>query len=191
MSVPTEIHPAPKVALLGAAGAIGQSLAAALQLEKDPYQVVGRSQTSLQSAFGGAALAEIRTWNLDELQTVRQALDGIETVIYLVGVNYWEFQLHPVLLTKVLDSAISVGVKRFFLIGTVYPYGKPQTNPVSENHPRAPHTFKGQMRKEQEDLLFESDRAGKIQACELRLPDFFGPNVDKSFLWNTFQAAKF
>jgi nucleoside-diphosphate-sugar epimerase len=76
------------------------------------------------------------------------------------------------------------------LIGTVYPYGRPQSNPVTEDHSRNPHTFKGRMRKEQEDILFAAHEAGTIEACELRLPDFYGPNVDKSFLWGAFVAAR-
>ena len=76
------------------------------------------------------------------------------------------------------------------LIGTVYPYGRPQTTPVTEDHLRNPHTFKGKMRKEQEDILFAAHAAGRIEACELRLPDFYGPGVDKSFLWMAFVAAK-
>jgi nucleoside-diphosphate-sugar epimerase len=75
------------------------------------------------------------------------------------------------------------------LIGTVYPYGRPRTTPVREDHPREPHTFKGRMRKEQEDLLLAAGAAGKIQACVLRLPDFYGPGVTKSFLDGAFQAA--
>jgi nucleoside-diphosphate-sugar epimerase len=80
-------------------------------------------------------------------------------------------------------------VQSILLIGTVYPYGLAQTNPVREDHPRNPHTFKGCMRKEQEDLLLEADAAGKIHGAVLRLPDFYGPGVDKSFLHSIFVAA--
>jgi nucleoside-diphosphate-sugar epimerase len=46
------------------------------------------------------------------------------------------------------------------------------------------------MRKEQEDLVMQAHATGKLQAAVLRLPDFYGPGVDKSFLWSAFQAAK-
>ena len=49
--------------------------------------------------------------------------------------------------------------------------------------------FKGRMRKEQEDLLMAADAAGRIKATVLRLPDFYGPGVDKSFLHQAFVAA--
>ncbi|WP_146138419.1 NAD-dependent epimerase/dehydratase family protein, partial [Chamaesiphon polymorphus] len=81
------------------------------------------------------------------------------------------------------------GVKQLLLIGTIYPCGRPQTERIRENHPREPHTFKGQMRKEQEDVLLEADAAGSIRGAILRLPDFYGPNVELSFLHSAFQAA--
>jgi nucleoside-diphosphate-sugar epimerase len=179
----------PRIALFGAAGAIGNSIATALRGKQQPYRVVGRSRDALQRDFGSDPLAEIVTWNPDDPASVIAAAQGIDTIIYLVGVAYDHFELHPQLMRKTLDGAIAAGVPRLLLIGTVYPYGLAQTNPVREDHPRNPHTFKGRMRKEQEDLLFESDAAGKIRGAELRLPDFYGPGVDKSFLHSIFTAA--
>jgi len=75
------------------------------------------------------------------------------------------------------------------LIGTVYPYGRPQSERVREDHRRQPHTFKGRMRLAQEELLLAAARAGRIKATVLRLPDFYGPGVDKSFLHSAFVAA--
>jgi len=179
-----------KIALLGAAGAVGRSIADALRQQEIPHRVIGRSDASLRRSFGDDPLAEVKAWNLDDDSSVRQALAGIESAIYLIGVNYWQFELHPVLTKKAINGAVAAGVQRMLLIGTVYPYGRPQSPRVNEDHPRNPHTFKGRMRKEQEDLLFAAHDAGRIETCELRLPDFYGPHVDKSFLWSAFQAAK-
>jgi len=68
------------------------------------------------------------------------------------------------------------------LIGTVYPYGRPQSNPVREERPRTPHAFRGAMRKAQEYLLLAADRDGSIRGAVLRLPDFCGPGVANSLL---------
>lgn len=178
-----------KIALFGAAGAIGNTIATALRETNRPYRVVGRSREALQRDFGSDPLAEIVTWNPDDPASVRAAAEGIDTIIYLVGVVYDHFELHPQLMRKTLDGAISAGVLRMLLIGTVYPYGLAQTNLVREDHPRNPQTFKGRMRKEQEDLLLAADAAGKIRGAVLRLPDFYGPGVDKSFLHMIFFAA--
>jgi nucleoside-diphosphate-sugar epimerase len=178
-----------KVALFGAAGAIGQSIAKALAAQGRPYRVVGRSEAGLRKAFGADPLAEIVTWDPDLPASVQSAASGIDTLIYLVGVNYWQFELHPQLMRKTLDGAIAAGVRNFILIGTVYPYGRARTMPVSEDHPREPHTFKGRMRKAQEDMLLQAHAQGRINATVLRLPDFYGPGVEASLLHRAAVAA--
>ena len=178
------------IALIGASGGLGKSITSALSAKDKSYRVVGRSEASLRAIFGNDAHATIATWNPDVPESIRLALDGIDTAIYMVGVNYWQFELHPQLMRKTLDGAIAAGVKKLLLIGTVYPFGRPQTERVREDHPREPHTYKGRMRKEQEDMVLTAHASGKIQTAILRLPDFYGPGVDKSFLWNAFQAAK-
>ena len=178
------------IALIGASGSLGKSITSALSAKGKSYRVVGRSEGSLRATFGNDAHATIATWNPDAPESIHLALAGINTAIYMVGVNYWQFELHPQLMRKTLDAAIAAGVKKLLLIGTVYPFGKPQTERVGEDHPREPHTYKGRMRKEQEDLVLAAHDSGKIQTAILRLPDFYGPGVDKSFLWSAFQAAK-
>ena len=178
-----------KVALFGAAGAIGQSIAQALAAQGQPYRVVGRSEASLRKAFGADPLAEVATWDPDSPASIKAAATGIDTIVYLVGVNYWQFELHPQLMRKTLDGAIAAGVRNIVLIGTVYPYGRARTTPVRENHPREPHTFKGRMRKAQEDILLEAHAQGRIDATVLRLPDFYGPGVEASLLHGAAVAA--
>lgn len=179
----------PSIALFGAAGAIGQSLAAALRQQGRAYRVVGRSEASLRQTFGADPLAEIVPWNPDSTGSVEAAAHGVDTLVYLVGVNYWQFALHPELMRRTLDGAIAAGVRRIVLIGTVYPYGKAQAHAVKEDHPRNPHTFKGRMRKAQEDLLLQAHAQGRIEATVLRLPDFYGPGVHNSLLHGAFEAA--
>jgi len=38
------------------------------------------------------------TWNPGDPASVRAAASGIETMFYTVGVNYWQFELHPQLM---------------------------------------------------------------------------------------------
>lgn len=179
----------PRIGLVGATGPIGGSIAAALGAAGLPFAVIGRSSSSLQATFASEPLALPRTWNPDDPASIRAAFAGLETLIYLVGVPYDAFQLHPVLMGRTIDAAQAAGVERLVLIGTAYPFGRPQAARVSESHPRAPHTFKGRMRKAQEDLLLEADAAGRLKGAILRLPDFYGPGVSSSFLADIFAAA--
>ena len=177
----------PSVALFGGSGTLGQALAPLFGAQ--PFRVVGRSLTQLRSAFAAYPAADLAVWDPAKPETTALALEGIRTLVYLVGVPYTDFRLHPVLFEQVLTAAIEKGVERCALVGTVYPFGLAQTASVREDHPRNPHTFKGQMRKQQEDILLAADAGGRIRGTILRLPDFYGPNVDRSYLSSLFQAA--
>jgi nucleoside-diphosphate-sugar epimerase len=178
-----------KIALLGATGAVGESIASELRRRRESYRAVSRDRASLDRAFGSDPLAEIAIWNPAESFSARAALRGVDAAVYLVGVPYNHFELHPVVMRQTIDAAVAEGVQQILLVGTVYPYGRAQTTPVREDHPREPHTFKGKMRKQQEDLLLEADAAGKIRGTVLRLPDFYGPRLKNSFLDSVFTAA--
>jgi nucleoside-diphosphate-sugar epimerase len=179
-----------KIALVGATGAIGRSVADVLRQQGRRYRVIGRAQSTLQKTFGDNPLAEIVTWNPDDEQAIRQALKGVSAIVYLVGVPYTDFHLHPILMRRVLDAAIAENVDRLLLIGTLYVLGRPQTERITEDHPREPHTYKGRKRKEQEDIVLAAHASGKIKTTVLRLPDFYGPGVERSMLSDLFIAAK-
>src|SRR4029453_3450712 len=127
--------------------------------------VVGRSRESLVRSFGHNPLVEIATWDPDDPESIRAAAGGVDTIVYLVGVNYWQFALHPQLMAKTLAGAVAEHVEHLLLIGTVYPYGRARTDRVREDHAREPHTFKGRMRKAQEDLLLEAHAVGRIKGA--------------------------
>jgi len=178
-----------KVGLFGAAGAIGQSIANALGAAGRHYRVIGRSRGPLDAAFGQDPYAEIATWNPDEPASIAAAAQGLQTAIYLVGVPYNEFGTHPPLMEKTLAGLSAAGVERLILIGTVYPYGRARSQPVTESHPREPHTFKGQMRLAQENLVLEVHGRHGLSTLVLRLPDFYGPRIERSFLNGVFEGA--
>jgi nucleoside-diphosphate-sugar epimerase len=177
------------VAIVGATGVIGETLAAALSAAGRPYRAIARSSESLEAAFGADPQAERRTWNPADPASVKAALEGAESAVYAVGVDYTKFAEHPVLMQAAIDGAIAAGVERMFLIAPVYSYGRPRATPVTEDHPREPDTFKGQMRERQEDLLMAADAGGKLRGCILRLPDFYGPRVTKGYMSDVFRAA--
>ena len=178
------------VALLGATGAIGRSVVASLRQQGRSYRVIGRSAAALERMFGRDPLAAVAVWNPDDEQATRTAIRGSAAIVYLVGVPYTEFHLHPIMMRRVLNAAIAEKVERLLLIGTLYVFGRPQSARVTEDHRKEPHTFKGQKRKEQEDLVLAAHTTGQIKTSVLRLPDFYGPGVERSLLSDLFIAVK-
>ena len=175
------------VALIGATGAVGRAIAGVLGEQGRAYRAIGRSEASLKAAYGHDAHAELKTWNAGT-DSARTALEGCDSAVYLVGVPYDRFELHPQLMRVALEGALAAGVKRMLLIGTVYPYGLPRTRTVDETHPREPQAFNAKMRKEQEDVLLAAHGHG-IETAVLRLPDLYGPGMEKSYLASQFTSA--
>ena len=177
------------IGIIGATGAVGQAIASLLREQGLHYVAIGRERAKLDALFGDDPHAECRTWDTQSATSLTDALSQVESVIYLIGVEYWKFQLHPLLMQRALDGARAAGVKRLLLVGTVYPYGLPRTALVREAHPREPQTFKGTMRKQQEDLVLAAHLPGEFETVVLRLPDLYGPRMEKSFLTSAFASA--
>jgi nucleoside-diphosphate-sugar epimerase len=179
-----------KYALFGATGAVGKALAPVLASANMQFRVVGRSLERLRREFAQyEPLAELHAADLADPHAAKAAADGIDTLFYLVGVPYTNFGEHPRLTRIAVEAATASGVRRFVHVSTVYPYGKPQRDLVDESHPREPHTFKGKMRKEQEDLVFAADGKNGMRITILRPPDFYGPTAELSYARSMFEAA--
>jgi nucleoside-diphosphate-sugar epimerase len=177
-------------AIFGATGSVGKALAIELAAARLPFRVVGRSRERLQRDF--SAYQPYVTYHVADLadpQAAAAAAKDVDTVFYTVGVPYTQFALHPQLTRIAFEAAESAGVRRFVHVSTVYPYGLPQREPVDESHPRNPQTFKGRMRKEQEDLVFAADGRAGMRTAVVRPPDFYGPGAELSYVQAIFAAA--
>jgi nucleoside-diphosphate-sugar epimerase len=179
-----------KYALLGATGAVGKAIAFELAAKRIAFRVVGRSEERLRRDFQEyQPLVQYKAADLSDANAAADAVAGVETVLYTVGVPYTHFELHPKLSQVALGAAAAAGVRRFVHLSTVYPYGIPRTKTVDESHPRDPNTFKGRMRKQQEDIVLAADSRNGLRTTILRPPDFYGPNSELSYVRAIFDAA--
>ncbi len=167
-----------RIAIIGAAGAVGRALADELEQRGVRPVVIGRDPGKLESFF--ARRAEIRAADLQDSDQAARAMQGVVRAVYCVGLPYPQFALHPVLMRKAIEAAHKAGVQRMAVISSVYSYGRPQTARVKESHPREPESRKGKYRREQEDAAMEAHRPGEFETLVLHLPDFYGPCASNS-----------
>lgn len=175
------------IAIIGAAGAIGRSTADAYHAEGKSVRLVGRSEAPLKAMARSGD--EIVIADVATPEGCRAAIAGAKHALYTLGLPYTkkDFANYPPMMKMFVEAAKAAGVKRAVLITNVYAYGLPQTDRVAETHPRNPVSVKGQFRKEQEDIFLA---AQGFEAISLRLPDFYGPNVQGSMLGMVVDAAK-
>ncbi len=178
------------VAILGAAGTIGKSALPELLKRGHSIRVVGRDRSKLERAFAGKPV-EIVAADLATSEGCKTALQGVESAIYSIGLPYAKtaFAQYPPMMTACLDAARKVGVKKLILISNVYPYGRPQSERVAEDHPRIPCSVKGEYRRQQEDLALAAHGKDGLSVLSLRIPDFYGIDAENSLAWMIFSAA--
>lgn len=175
------------IAIIGAAGAIGRSVADAYHTAGQTVRLVGRNEAPLRAMARPGD--EIVRGDVATPEGCRAAVAGAEFAVYTLGLPFTkkDFAAYPPMMTLFVAAARAAGVKRALLITNVYPYGLPQTERVAETHPRNPNSVKGQYRKEQEDIFLA---APGLETIALRLPDFYGPDVPGSQLAMVVDAAR-
>lgn len=179
-----------KYALFGATGTVGKALAAKLVERGQAFRAVGRSEERMRQDFQVfEPLVEYCAADLGDSAAAARAAARVDTVFYTVGVPYPQFEQHPKLTRVALGAAAAAGVQHYLHLSTVYPYGVPQQEFVSESHTRNPKAFKGRMRKEQEDLVLAADNSHGMRTTILRAPDFYGPDSELSYVRAIFDAA--
>jgi nucleoside-diphosphate-sugar epimerase len=177
------------ITIIGAAGAIGRSVAEACHAAGQSVRLVGRSAAPLEAikkAGDVIVLADVAT-----AEGCRAALEGASLAVYALGLPYSTraFAGYPEMMRLLVAAARAAGTRRLLLVTNVYPYGRPVTATVAEDHPRNPCSVKGRYRKEQEDILLAATGGG-LETLSLRLPDFYGPAVPGSQLAMVVDAVR-
>lgn len=177
-----------RLAIIGASGAIGRSVAEAFHAGGDSLRLVGRRKAPLAAAARPGD--ELIMADVSTLQGCRSALAGADAAVYALGLPYTTdaFAAYPPMMQAFVAAAREQGLRRVLLITNVYPYGLPRTPHVDETHPRSPVMAKGEFRKQQEDILLAAS-SPEMATMSLRLPDFYGPGVQGSLLAGAARAA--
>jgi nucleoside-diphosphate-sugar epimerase len=179
-----------KIAILGAAGAIGKGTVPELLKRGQTVRVVGRDAAKLARTFKGQAV-EIVSADLGTVEGCTTALSGVDAAIYSIGLPYFKksFAQYPPMMRVCLEAANKVQLRKLILISNVYPYGLPQAERVREDHPRVPCSVKGEYRKQQEDIALAAHGKDGLSVLSLRLPDFYSADAEASLAWQIFGAA--
>ena len=173
--------------IFGAAGAVGKAVGAQAKKRGIPTRVVGRRAAALRLAFGDDH--ELVTADVTDQAQANIAAAGADSIVHAIGVPYNQFDLHPVLMQRVVDAARSQGVRKLVVVSSVYSYGQPAGALVDETHSRDPHTYKGRMRKLQEDIALAAD-SPSLKTLVLRVPDFYSADAENSLANEIFKAAR-
>ena len=171
----------PHFLILGATGSIGYAVTATLLARKLPVTILVRNRAKANALFANEPTLNSIEGDVQDAVLLRRIVMELPKSgpIYIFhGINYpynqW-FGNMDTATQNVIDAARSVQATIVFP-GNVYNFGNTK-EPIRENSRPNPITKKGQLRVEVEAMLEQAANAGYCRVLNVRLPDFWGPNV--------------
>ncbi|MCK9860021.1 NAD(P)H-binding protein [Paenibacillus sp. ATY16] len=180
-----------KAMVIGATGGTGAAITEELVRRGIHTIAFGRSRQKLvqfANRLGNPKHLRITVGDAMRPEDIASQAGGADVWFHCANVPYHEMTSKLIPLGEsVMEAAERKGV-RVVAIDGIYPYGRRQSDLVTEEHPKKPHTRKGKVRLEYERMLF-SERWNKAKVLIARLPDYYGPTANEaSYLGSTLEA---
>lgn len=162
--------------VLGATGSIGYAVTANLLARQLPVTILVRNRAKAEALFPHQPLLTIVEGDAQDAAVLNRLAQEADFIFH--GINYpyhqW-FGNMDVVTQRVIDAAAQRHSTIVFP-GNVYNFGNIKT-PIREDSQPNPCTRKGGLRVALEAMLERAANAGACAVLNVRLPDFWGPNV--------------
>lgn len=175
------MNASPNTLVLGATGSIGYAVTANLLARRLPVTILVRNRAKAEALFPNEPTLTIVEGDVQDAQLLSRVVAGKDFIVH--GINYpydkWFGNMDRAT-QKIIDAAALAHSKRgpatIVFPGNVYNFGNAR-EPIREDSRPAPVSRKGQLRVELETMLETAANAGQCRVVNVRLPDFWGPNV--------------
>ncbi|MFD2570690.1 NAD(P)H-binding protein [Spirosoma soli] len=174
--------------ILGATGSIGYAVTTNLLARQLPVTILVRNKAKAEALFPNASTLTTVEGDVQNT-TLLNGIAADKTHIFH-GINYpyhqWFGNMQAVT-QKVIDAA-SLNSATVVFPGNIYNFGN-RKEPIREDSQPRPITRKGQLRVEIEAMLEQAAQVGRCRVLNVRLPDFWGPNVLHESVAPIFEGA--
>ncbi|WP_134684478.1 NAD-dependent epimerase/dehydratase family protein [Brevibacillus migulae] len=179
-----------KAIVLGATGGVGKPLVTELIRRGVETVAFGRSAAKLESLareLGNPTLLRLETGDAFKPGDIVRAARGAEVMFHSANIPYHEMESRLLPLGEAVMQAAEKLEMKVVVVDGIYPYGRKTVERATEDHPKRPHTRKGKVRLAYEQLIFHP-RWQKAKPLIVRLPDYYGPSAQASYLNVTMEA---
>jgi nucleoside-diphosphate-sugar epimerase len=164
-----------EILILGSTGSIGYAFAENLISKNISITILVRDVQKASNLFQGNLLVEIIQSDVQDLSLLKSISADKKYIFH--GINYpydkW-FGNMDAATHKVIEAA-SQNKAMIIFPGNVYNYGNMPL--IQEDSLQNPCTRKGALRVQLEEMLKQAAESEKCKVLNIRLPDFWGPNV--------------
>ena len=169
-----------RMLITGGFGYIGGRLAQELAVQPDVETLLGTRTAQAPPDWLHNASVAITCW--DDLQSLRKACAGADTVLHLAAMNEIDSERDPVgaleingvATARLLEAAKAENVKRFVYFSTAHVYSSPLVGCIDEttcSRPRHPYSTS---HRAAEDLVLTVHDKGLLTGVVMRVSNSFG-----------------
>lgn len=171
--------------VLGASGGMGYSIVNELTNRGVEVIAFARSEQKLKNLYSERQEITIQTGDISNLQDIVAAAKDVDIIFQTANIPYpeWEDKLVP-FFQNVLKAA-EIQKTKLVLVENIYAYGRSTGVKVTENTLKQPHTKKGKIRLQVEQLVKQST----VPTIIAHFPDFYGPNAENTLMHFTLKDA--
>lgn len=175
MATPTNTT-VPNTLVLGATGSIGYAVTVNLLARQLPVTILVRSRAKAEALFPNQPTLTIVEGDAQDVTLLNQLATDKDFIFHGINYPYNKWFGNMDLVTRKIINAAAQRRSTIILPGNVYNFGNTH-EPIREDSRPNPCTRKGQLRVEIEAMLEQAANAGNCRVINVRLPDFWGPNV--------------
>ncbi|WP_019155030.1 SDR family NAD(P)-dependent oxidoreductase [Robertmurraya massiliosenegalensis] len=170
-----------RVLVLGASGGMGYSIVRELLDRGIQVKAFARTKEKLEKLYGKDQNVTIITGDIFQVEDLKRAADDVDVIFQSANIPYpeWEEKLE-LFMRNILIAARENGAK-LAVVDNIYAYGRSGGKMVTEEFPKNPHTKKGRIRLNVENVIKQSS----VDALIAHFPDFYGPNAESTLLHYT------
>lgn len=170
-----------KALVAGATGGMGYALVQELRRRNIEVIAFARGEQKLKELFNNMPGVAVRAGDALLEKDIIHAADGADVLFHAISFPYQEWETtHPLALKNMLRAAKGQEAK-FALVDNIYAYGRQTDSPIDEAAKKEPHTKKGNIRLEMENVI----KTSGVPYLIVHMPDFYGPNAGNTVLNET------
>lgn len=173
--------------VLGGTGSIGYAFTQELLQHQEQVTLLVRNRQKAQKLFGQRPTLQLVEGDAQDSNLLKRLGETATHIFHGVNYPYEEWQNNMPRVTQSIIQAAAQNKSTVFFPGNIYNFGLIEH--ISEETPQQPHTQKGQLRAILEQMLQQAAEQGKCRVINLRMPDFWGPNVMNEGIAPVFKAA--
>ncbi len=167
--------------ILGAGGGAGTEITRELSNYTKEIRIVSRNPKKVNDTD------QLMKADLTDPKQLDEAVKGSEIVYVTIAFPYnikaWR-ELWPMFMKNLIETCSKYKTKIVF-VDNVYMYDPRYLSDMTEETPMNPVSEKGEVRAEVAKMLMDAVEKNRVEAIIARAPDFYGPGVIGSMLYQT------